>query len=30
MSIFDLKMNAKRPDLVENWDITASDPHFLI
>lgn len=30
MSIFDLKMQAERPDLVENWDVTAPDPLFLI
>ena len=30
MSLFDLKMKAERPDLVENWDNTASDPLFLI
>ena len=29
MSIFDLKMQAERPDLVENWDVTAPDPKFL-
>lgn len=26
MKIFDLKMNVKRPDLVEAWDATAKDP----
>ena len=30
MKIFDLKMMAKRPDMVEAWDITAKDPLFLI
>jgi splicing factor 3B subunit 2 len=30
MKIFDLKMQADRPDLVEAWDVTAKDPLFLI
>lgn len=30
MKIFDLKMMAKRPDLVEAWDVTAKDPLFLV
>jgi splicing factor 3B subunit 2 len=30
MKIFDLKMMAKRPDMVEAWDVTAKDPLFLI
>lgn len=30
MKIFDLKMNVRRPDLVEAWDATASDPMFLM
>ena len=30
MKIFDLKMNVKRPDLVEAWDATAKDPQFLM
>jgi hypothetical protein len=30
MKIFDLKMMAKRPDMVEAWDVTARDPLFLI
>ena len=30
MSVFDLKMKTGRPDLVEQWDVTASDPQFLI
>ena len=30
MKVFDLKMMAKRPDLVEAWDVTARDPVFLL
>lgn len=30
MSIFELKMAAKRPDIVDAWDVTAKDPFFLI
>ena len=30
LTVFELKMKAKRPDLVENWDVTAPDPEFLI
>ena len=30
MSVFDLKMKTGRPDLVEQWDVTASDPQFLV
>lgn len=30
MKIFDLKMAAKRPDMVEAWDVTAKDPLFLV
>jgi hypothetical protein len=30
MKIFDLKMQAERPDLVEAWDVTAKDPVFLL
>lgn len=30
MKIFDLKMMAKRPDMVEAWDVTAKDPLFLV
>jgi splicing factor 3B subunit 2 len=30
MKVFDLKMQVKRPDLVEAWDITAKDPLFLM
>ena len=30
MKIFDLKMQIKRPDLVEAWDVTAKDPLFLL
>jgi splicing factor 3B subunit 2 len=30
ISIFDLKMQTSRPDLVENWDVTAPDPIFLV
>lgn len=30
MKIFDLKMNVRRPDLVEAWDATAKDPLFLM
>ena len=30
MSIFELKIKSTRPDLVENWDVTAPDPLFLI
>ena len=30
MSVFELKMKSSRPDLVENWDVTAPDPLFLI
>ena len=30
MSIFDLKMRTNRPDLVDNWDVTAPDPLFLL
>ena len=30
MSIFDLKMAAKRPDIVDAWDVTAKDPLFLV
>lgn len=30
MSIFELKMKSKRPDLVETWDNSASDPLFLL
>jgi hypothetical protein len=30
MKIFDLKMLAKRPDMIEAWDVTAADPLFLI
>ena len=30
MKVFDLKMMAKRPDMVEAWDVTAKDPQFLI
>ena len=30
MKIFDLKMQVKRPDLVEAWDVTTKDPLFLL
>jgi len=30
MTLFDLKLKSRRPDLVENWDITANDPLFLL
>jgi len=30
MKIFDLKMLAKRPDMIEAWDVTSADPLFLI
>ena len=30
LKIFDLKMLAKRPDMVESWDVTARDPLFLV
>lgn len=30
MKVFDLKMHAKRPDLVEAWDVTSTDPLFLL
>lgn len=30
MKIFDLKMAAKRPDMIEAWDVTAKDPLFLV
>lgn len=30
MKIFDLKMQVKRPDLVEAWDVTSKDPIFLL
>ena len=30
MKIFDLKMQVKRPDLVEAWDVTSKDPLFLL
>jgi len=30
MKIFDLKMFASRPDMVESWDVTAKDPLFLV
>ena len=30
MKIFDLKMQVKRPDLVEAWDVTAKDQLFLL
>jgi splicing factor 3B subunit 2 len=30
ITIFDLKMQSNRPDLVENWDVTAPDPVFLV
>ena len=30
MKVFDLKMKIRRPDLVENWDVTAKDPLFLM
>ena len=30
MTVFELKMKSSRPDLVENWDVTAPDPEFLI
>jgi splicing factor 3B subunit 2 len=30
MKVFDLKMQVRRPDLVEAWDITAEDPLFLM
>jgi len=30
MKIYDLKMLAKRADMVEAWDITAKDPEFLV
>ena len=30
MKIFDLKMTAKKPDIIESWDITAKDPVFLV
>lgn len=29
LKVADLKARAKRPDLVEAWDITAPDPLFL-
>jgi len=29
-SVYDLKMQVKRPDLVEAWDVTSKDPHFLM
>ena len=30
MKIFDLKMQVRRPDLVEAWDVTSKDPLFLL
>lgn len=30
MKIFDLKMFAQRPDMVEAWDVTAKNPLFLV
>jgi splicing factor 3B subunit 2 len=30
MKVGELKQYVKRPDLVEPWDVTASDPLFLI
>ena len=30
MKVFDLKMQVRRPDLVEAWDITTKDPLFLM
>lgn len=30
MNIFDLKMQVKRPDMVEAWDTTSTDPLFLL
>lgn len=30
MSVFELKMASSRPDLVESWDVTATDPMFLL
>lgn len=30
MKIFDLKMQVRRPDLVEAWDVTSKDPIFLL
>jgi len=30
MTIFELKMHSLRPDLVETWDTTATDPLFLL
>lgn len=30
MQMFDLKMTAKKPDIIESWDITAKDPVFLV
>jgi splicing factor 3B subunit 2 len=30
MKVFDLKMRVRRPDMVEAWDVTASDPNFLM
>lgn len=30
MTVFDLKMQTHRPDLVENWDVTAPEPLFLL
>lgn len=26
MQIFDLKMQVDRPDMIESWDVTATDP----
>lgn len=30
MTVFELKMAAWRPDLVDAWDVTAKDPLFLV
>ena len=30
MTVFELKMRTSRPDLVDNWDVTAPDPLFLL
>lgn len=30
MTVYELKMETDRPDLVDNWDVSAPDPKFLI